>query len=566
MVLRVLRTILGVALAIVRAPLLLFRRSSSSARLQEEEGRQQQQQQQRATTTPGAGGSRGKAGGAARRRGGGGGGGGKGGSAPAAAEPAPQPEEDQQPKEPAAPPRGVSPKSLASASRAAAAAGGSSGGGRGGGSGGGRGGGAPQAPPSASASPLHLSWLKGHGDGIASVSFSADGAFLLSASRDRGLRQWPLASPGPGAPAPLRRGAPPTPAQPASRSLRVSPLAAGFLGGDASRGVVVLSRDGLNGPTLTALPALGTGSSDAPPLWDASPLPLIAGRRPVALLCASSAGAASSPSSPSSGAAAAPPLIAVVSERTELETFDAATGRRTAAVDTGGLRTHGACCSSDGALFAAATFASDAKVYSFGGSGSGGSGGDGKPRGFSVQKAGWSLSHAGQVLAVSLSRDGLRAATSSRDGTWASWRTPGAAAPRPGERAGAVKVGAWPQRAHLPEGELYRLLSLSPDGSILAAAAGGDLHFLCATSGALLGAVSPAHGGEVTSLCWAPRRRKVAAAAAAPASPSPSSPEEEGEEERWVLASGGDDRAVRLWAAPEALVTGGGGGSGWQRG
>ena len=441
---------------------------------------------------------------------------------------------------------------MKSASRAAA---GSSGGGKGGS------GGAPQAPPAASASPLHLSWLKGHGDGIASVSFSADGAFLLSASRDRGLRQWPLLPPQGPETAPLRRGAPPTPAQPRTRSLGVSPLAAGYLGGDASRGIVVLSRDGINGPSLTALPAFGTGSNgDAPPLWDASPLPLIAARRPVALLCSSS-------SPPFSSKAAALPLVAVVSERTELETFDASTGRRTAAVDTGGLRTHGACCSADGRLFAVATFASDAKVYSFGGGGGGGGGGaGGSAKAPSVQKAGWSLSHAGQILAVSLSRDGSRAATSSRDGTWASWRTPGPSAPRSGERAEAVRVGAWPQRDHLPEGELYRLLSLSPDGTVLAAAAGGDLHFLCATSGALLGAVSPAHGGEVTSMSWAPLRRRVAAAAAASSS-SPSSPaEEEGEagEERWCLASGGDDRAVRLWAAPEAFA--GGGGSGWQRG
>ena len=423
-------------------------------------------------------------------------------------------------------------KSLVNASRAA---GKSSGGG---------GSGAPQAPPSASASPLHLSWLKGHGDGIASVSFSGDGKLLLTTSRDRGLRQWPLASfAAEGGPeTALKRGAPPTPAQPRSRALGVSPLAASFLGGDASKGIIVLSRDGLNGPTLTALPAFGSSGSnnnnDAAPLWEASPLPLIAGRRPVALLCSSL-----SPSS-SSSKAASPPLIAVFSERTELETFDAATGQRTAAVDTGGLRTHGACCSADGALFAAATFASDAKVYSFG---SGSPSNNAKAS--SVQKAGWSLSHAGQVL----SRDGSRAATSSRDGTWASWKTPGAGALRSGERAEATKVGSWPQRAHLPEGELYRLLCLSPDGSVLAAAAGGDLHFLCASSGALLGAVSPAHGGEVTTLCWAPLRRKVVAV----------EDDEKETEERWVLASGGDDRAVRLWASPEAVA---GGGSGWQRG
>ena len=411
-------------------------------------------------------------------------------------------------------------------------------------------GGAPQAPPSASASPLHLSWLKGHGDGIASVGFSADGSLLLSASRDRGLRQWPLFS-SLGPEAPLQRGAPPTPAQPLSRNLTVSPLAASYLGGDSSKGIVVLSRDGLNGPTLTAIPGFGSASgsrsnnNDAPPLWEASPLPLIGGRRPVALLCSSS-----SPSSYSK-AAASPPLIAVVSERTELETFDASNGRRTAAVDTGGLRTHGACCSADGALFAVATFASDAKVYTFGGAGSGSS----NSKASSVQKAGWSLSHASQVLAVSLSRDGSKAATSSRDGTWASWRTPRTGAGSSGERSEAVKAGSWQQ--DLPDGEFYRLLSLSPDGSILAAAAGGDLHFLCASSGSLLGAVSPAHGGEVTTLSWAPLKRRVT-----PASSSSSPSSKEGED-RWILASGGDDRAVRLWAAPEAA---GGGGSGWQRG
>ena len=556
MVLRVLRTIVGVALAIVRAPLVLFRRlSSSSTPRQPEEGeREQRQQQQRATATATAGGAGGRGkGGAARRRGGGGGGGGGGGSADPSAEP--EEEEEERPSKLAPPPpQGVSLKSLVkNASRAASR---SSGGGSGGGGG-------PQAPASASASPLHVSWLKGHGDGIASVSFSADGAFLLSASRDRGLRQWPLLPSDPEAP--LRRGAPPTPAQPRTRSLGVSPLAAAYLGGDSSKGIVVLSRDGLNGPTLTAIPPFGSGnsgsSSDAPPLWEARPLPLIGGRRPVALLCSSSS------SSSKTAAAPPPPLIAVVSERTELETFDAATGQRTAAVDTGGLRTHGACCSADGTLFAAATFASDAKVYSFFGGNESGGGGTSSSKFSSVQKAGWSLSHASQVLAVSLSRDGARAATSSRDGTWASWKTPppkgfGGKSLASGERAEAVKLGSWQQ--DLPPGEFYRLLSLSPDGSVLAAAFGGDLHFLCPASGALLGAVSPAHGGEITSLSWSPRRRLVAtAAASAAAGASSSSPE--AAEERWILASGGDDRAVRLWAAPEAAACGGGG-SGWQRG
>lgn len=384
------------------------------------------------------------------------------------------------------------------------------------------------------------------------MCFSSDGASLLSASRDRGLRQWPL--PPSSAGTPLRRGAPPTPAHPRTKALSVSPLAASYLDGDSSRGIVVLSRDGLNGPVLTAIPAFGSGGSggnDAPPLWTASPLPLIGGRRPVALLCSSS----------SSSNSKTPPLIAVVSERTELETFDAETGRRTAAVDTGGLRTHGACCSADGALFAAATFASDAKVYSFGGGGGGGGeGGKGSPPP-PVQKAGWSLSHGSQVLAVSLSRDGSRAATSSRDGTWASWRTPRPGKLSSGERAEALRVGSWTQ--DLPPDAFYRLLALSPDGSVLAAAAGGDLHFLCASSGSLLGAVSPAHGGEVTSLSWCPLRRMVAVS---------SSSEEGGGEggeakERWVLASGGDDRAVRLWVAPEAAAgaSAGGGGGGWQR-
>lgn len=506
----------------MRAPLLLFRRGSSSSSRQGGE-----EQQPRRTTTAGAGGGgRGKAG-TARRRG--------STNAPAAAAAEPQQEEEEAPKNPAA---GTSLKSLVNASRSG-----------GGASGSGGGSGTPQPPPSASSSPLHLSWLKGHGDGISSVAFSADGAFLLTASRDRALRQWPFPSPSSSSSSaketpPLRRGAQPTPAQPRSRALHVSPLAASYLAGDASKGIVVLSRDGLNGPTLTAIPAFGSGgkNSDAPAaLWEAGPLPLINGRRPVALLCSSSS--SSSKSSPS-------PLVAVVSERTELETFDAATGRRTAAVDTGGLRTHGACCCSvgaeggSGALFAVATFASDAKVYFFdGGNGESGS------KAPSVQKAGWTLSHSSQVLAVSLSRDGTRAATSSRDGTWASWKTPGKKSnSASGERTEATKLGSWKQ--DLPPEDFYRLLALSPDGSVLAAAAGGDLHFLCSGSGALLGAVSPAHGGEVTTLCWSPQKKKVAGL--------------EGglEEEKWVLASGGDDRAVRLWVAPEA----GGDGSGWQRG
>ncbi len=152
------------------------------------------------------------------------------------------------------------------------------------------------------------------------MAFSADGAFLLSASRDRGLRQWPMMPSASDPETPLRRGAPPTPAQPRTRNLGVSPLAAGFIGGDSSGGIAVLSRDGLNGPTLTAIPPFGSSGSggsgsDAPPLWEAKPAPLIGGRRPVALLCSSSS------SSSSSAPAPAPPLIAVVSERTELETL-----------------------------------------------------------------------------------------------------------------------------------------------------------------------------------------------------------------------------------------------------
>ena len=188
-----------------------------------------------------------------------------------------------------------------------------------------------------------------------------------------------------------------------------------------------------------------------------------------------------------------------------------------ASVDTDGLRTHDAAVSGDGTLIAAATFAPAARLFRVLRDPR-----TGEPTG--LVRAPDLGGPSGQVLAVALDAAGARAATASRDGTWTLWDVSGVAAGRPPSLLARHKQ-------ELGAGQFYRHLALGP-GGVLAAASGGDLHFLDTATGALLDSVSPAHGGEVAALAWAPRTGRGLAGAA-------------------VLASGGDDRAVHLWRSPK---------------
>ena len=83
----------------------------------------------------------------------------------------------------------------------------------------------------------------------------------------------------------------------------------------------------------------------------------------------------------------------------------------------------------------------------------------------------------------------------------------------------------------LPEGVFYAHVAFGPD-NIVAAAFGRDLHFLDAKYGAMLEHVEDAHEESITCLQWSPIKYDVGGRLLA------------------VLATGSDDRKVRLWRAP----------------
>lgn len=286
------------------------------------------------------------------------------------------------------------------------------------------------------------------------------------------------------------------PSPPARRDVGSAVVGVAFTGGASDSPVVVLTRGG----ALDSLTAFGPGAA---PVWGLPPsADFLAGQRAL-------------------GVRGGRGVLAVASEKTALEVFAVGSSSggapaRLASIDTSGIRTHDVAVSSDGAWVAAATFAPDVKVFAVLRDRAG------NP--VALKKGPALVGHAGQVLAVTFSADGTAAATSCRDGRVAVFRLT-RWTKHDAEGAGPPAVCVFRAPAPLPSGQAYRRLALDSTGRVLAGATdAGGIHFLDAGTGALLAAVEAAHGGGVTCLEWSPVGN--------------------------VLASGGEDRAVHLWASP----------------
>ncbi|PSC75857.1 Transducin beta 2 [Micractinium conductrix] len=212
-------------------------------------------------------------------------------------------------------------------------------------------------------------------------------------------------------------------------------------------------------------------------------------------------------------------VLASCSTKTDLRVYSSA-GRLLGSMDTGGLNNYMATISRDGRWVAAGTFTSDVKVYevTFDRLGA-----------FTGVKSAMSLKgHKSKVFCLDFSPDLTKAVTASGDGLLKVWN---------------INV-----RYHMDEdpkvllstglsllpGKCYSRLAWGPD--YIAAVCGTTLHFLDPRTGEVVERVEDAHDAAITSLEWSSSKLR--------------GPQGVGS----VLATGGLDGRVRLWAALQKLV------------
>lgn len=213
-------------------------------------------------------------------------------------------------------------------------------------------------------------------------------------------------------------------------------------------------------------------------------------------------------------------VLASCSTKTDLRVYSSS-GRLLGHMDTGGLSNYMATISPDGRWVAAGTFTSDVKVYEVAFDRLGA---------FTGIKLAMALKgHKSKVFCVAFSPDLTKMVTASGDGLLKVWN---------------INV-----RYHMDEdpkcilstglsllpGKCYSRLAWGPEG-LVAGVCGTTLHFIDSRSGEVVDRVEDAHDAAITCLAWSSSKLR-----------SLHGPTH-------VLATGGLDGRVRLWAAPQKLV------------
>jgi len=191
-----------------------------------------------------------------------------------------------------------------------------------------------------------------------------------------------------------------------------------------------------------------------------------------------------------------------------------------AKIDTGGIQNYWAAVSNDGRFLAAATFASDLKIYEVGFDRAGSCTG--------VHKVMDLKGHRKKVTSVEFSLDGTRVVTASEDGTLRLWTLEVRYKMQEDPKC-LVTVG-------LPSGRLPISRLAWGRGGHIAAAAGSDLYILNGRTGEVVDTVLSAHSGDITDVIWSPTKSEGPQGAVT------------------VLATAGVDGRVRLWRGPWPLA------------
>ncbi|KAK9800321.1 hypothetical protein WJX73_001844 [Symbiochloris irregularis] len=336
----------------------------------------------------------------------------------------------------------------------------------------------------AHASPLCINTLKGHGDAVLGLSFSSDGSTLGTVCSDRMLRLYTLESD--------------LAANINYRFKKLSREPVDVAIDGASGHVLVLSLELLERAGLTMFTPGKSGLEEAWHLEDVHQ-----GSQPLKLRSAGEK---------------AKGIFLSASNKQDMRVVDAS-GKLLARVDAAGLQTYDTALSSDGKLLAAATFTADVKVHEVKRDRSGAV--------TEVAKVNLDLkAHTRAVTCLSFSPDSTKAATASKDGTWAVWNL----AVRYHMNEDPRKLVQQPQE--VPSGQCFSLMAYGPD-SIIAAATSTSLQFLDASTGQALETVEDAHDGPITAMQWAPVPHSL------------------GSQKVAVLATASKDKRVRLWRAPQ---------------
>ncbi|KAL9245290.1 hypothetical protein vseg_018959 [Gypsophila vaccaria] len=356
--------------------------------------------------------------------------------------------------------------------------------------------------------PLDLNTLKGHGDAVGGVCFSADGRNLATACTDGVVRIFKLDDVS----------------NKSFKFLRINmpagnqPVGVAFVGDDASSTVVATQN--ISGSSMFMYGEDKAKASDASKQQPKLPLPEIKwdhhkvhDKHSILSIFATVA---------SFGSADGSTIVASCSEATEIKLWHGKTGKLLGTVDTNQLKNHMAALSPNGRFMAAAAFTADVKIWEVIYSK------DGAVK--EIVKAMQLKGHKSAVTCLCFAPNSEQIITASKDGTMKVWNIN--VRYHMDEDPKILKGFPIPLLDSRGATLHYDHLSLSPDGKILAATHGPTLQWLCPETGKVLDTDEKAHDDDITCITWAPRKLPT------------------GNSESMVLATSGVDKKVKLWLAP----------------
>mmetsp|Transcript_5000 Transcript_5000/g.10801 ORF Transcript_5000/g.10801 Transcript_5000/m.10801 type:complete len:454 (+) Transcript_5000:147-1508(+) len=343
----------------------------------------------------------------------------------------------------------------------------------------------------ASNHPLFVNTLKGHGDVVSSITWSADGQMLTTACDDMYVRVFDLQDVA-------NR-------EPKFKRIKAAKLPAGAGLAEGTDNVFVVMR-GIP-DTIAALygPQKTPEGNNIEALWQVTN---VHGKEPVLTTRSVSAAA-------SLGRVG---ILVSCSTKKDVKVFNSR-GNQLAVLEPNSLANHDLALSNDARFVAVASFTSEVKIWEL------------KFARDTLEFKGASKAmelkgHKGQVMSVAFSPDNKRAVTVSKDNTLRVWNID--VRYHLSEDPKTLLVIAMP----LAPGKCYQRLAFGPTG-VIAASNEGHVHLISSTTGDLLDSID-AHESTITEMSWCPSLLKVPGLAA----PVP------------VLATAGRDKRVRMWRCP----------------
>ncbi|XP_057827177.1 uncharacterized protein LOC131038678 [Cryptomeria japonica] len=359
--------------------------------------------------------------------------------------------------------------------------------------------------------PLDLNTLKGHADAVTGLCFSPDALCLATACADRVVRVFKLDDA-------LSKS---------FKFLRINmpsgshPVAVTFCK-EASQ--LVVGAHNISGSSLSMYGEAARKSSEDVNEHSKLPLPEVKwekqkvhDKKGILTLVGISA---------TYGNADGSTIIASCSEGTDIKLFQGESGKCLGVLDTNQLKNNMASLSPNGRFVAAAAFTADVKVWELVYA----KDGSVKETVNVMQLKG----HKSAVTWLCFTSDSEKILTASKDGSMRLWNIN--VRYHLDEDPKCLKV--FPIPLHDEKGRFmhYDRLSISPNDKIIAASHGPILQWLSLETGEVLDTADKAHDADITCMAWSPQ--KIATENVLTT----------------ILATCGNDKKVKLWAAPKSLL------------